>query len=142
MASILGRLRDRFAGSDEVDPVVAALRDALADDRVKVDGAQRALLSHDASVFEGGNPGPVCYPETTDEVVAIMKIATEHGIAVVPRGAGTGLLLRWSRSLHFGRIASTLPVGLRKSAADEIVCNTAMVDGKLATARPRVCLCG
>ena len=46
MASILGRLRDRFAGSDEVDPVVAALRDALADDRVKIDGAQRALLSY------------------------------------------------------------------------------------------------
>ena len=91
MASILGRLRDRIAGSDEVDPVVAALRAALDDDRVKVDGAQRALLSHDASVFEGGNPGPVCYPETTDEVVAIMRIAEEHGIAVVPRGAGTGL---------------------------------------------------
>ena len=91
MASILGRLRDRIAGSDEVDPLVAALRDALDDDRVKIDGAQRALLSHDASVFDGGNPGPVCYPETTDEVVAIMRIAEDHGVAVVPRGAGTGL---------------------------------------------------
>ncbi|MDP7383093.1 MAG: FAD-linked oxidase C-terminal domain-containing protein, partial [Acidimicrobiales bacterium] len=33
----------------------------------------------------------VCFPETTEEVQAIMRIAEQHGSAVVPRGAGTGL---------------------------------------------------
>jgi glycolate oxidase len=56
-----------------------------------VDGAHRALLSHDASVFEGGNSGPICYPESTAEVQAIVRLANEHGRNIVPRGAGTGL---------------------------------------------------
>lgn len=87
-------LLDRFRGSDRqqaVDPLVAELRDALAPDRVKFDGAHRSLLSKDASVFEGGVSGPVCYPTSTDEVVAIAKCAERHGRAIVPRGAGTGL---------------------------------------------------
>jgi len=73
------------------DPLVADLGDALAPDRVRNDGAQRALTAHDASVFDGGLSGPVCYPTSTEEVQAIMRIAEQHGRAVVPRGAGTGL---------------------------------------------------
>ena len=57
------------------DPFVDALREALSPDRVKFDGAHRALLSHDASVFEGGNSGPVCYPSNTAEVQAIIQLA-------------------------------------------------------------------
>ena len=82
----------RSSGNDESpDPLVAALRDALAPERVKVGGAQRSLLSKDASVFDGGNAGPVCYPVTSAEVAAIMGIAIEFDRGVVPRGAGTGL---------------------------------------------------
>ena len=81
-------LRDR--GHDE-DPFVAALKAALEPDRVHLDGAHRALLSHDASVFDGGNSGPVCYPESTAEVQAIVRLANEYERNVVPRGAGTGL---------------------------------------------------
>ncbi len=71
--------------------MVAELRDALDPERVRIDAAHRALYAHDASVFEGGVAGPTCYPETTAEVQAIMRIAERHGRAVVPRGAGTGL---------------------------------------------------
>ena len=70
---------------------VADLTAALDADRVRADGAQRSLAAHDASVFDGGIAGPVCFPETTKEVQAIMRIAEQHGSAVVPRGAGTGL---------------------------------------------------
>ncbi len=66
-------------------------RAALSPDRVRADGAERSLLSHDASVFEGGVAGPVCFPVSTAEVSAVMRIATTHDRAVVPRGAGTGL---------------------------------------------------
>ena len=71
--------------------LVADLEAALSADRVHNDGAQRTLLAHDASVFEGGVAGPICYPTSTEEVSAIMRIAENHGRGVVPRGAGTGL---------------------------------------------------
>jgi len=73
------------------DPIVAALSAVLGHERVRDDAAERALLSHDASVFAGGAAGPVCFPRTTEEVQAIVRIAAAHGRAVVARGAGTGL---------------------------------------------------
>ena len=79
----------RPAGSG--DPFVDALRDALGDELVRHDGAHRALHSHDASVFDDGNSGPVCYPESTEQVQAIVRLADQYGRNVVPRGAGTGL---------------------------------------------------
>lgn len=97
-ADLYNRLKVRLGGGthaateDEIaDPLVVELRAALDADRVKMDGAQRSLLSRDASVFDGGVSGPVCFPETTAEVQAIMRIAEKHRRGVVPRGAGTGL---------------------------------------------------
>jgi len=87
---ILDRLRKRRQGPPG-DPLLTDLEDALSPDRVKMDGAQRSLLGKDASVFSGGVAGPVCYATSTDEVVAIMNIASDHGRSIVPRGAGTGL---------------------------------------------------
>ncbi len=72
------------------DPVVHDL-EALLGDRVRVDGAERSLLSRDASVFSGGRAGPVCFPLSTEEVQGIVKIAARHRRNVVARGAGTGL---------------------------------------------------
>ena len=82
-------LRSETAGDG--DPLVVELRAALSPDRVRYDAAERSLLSHDASVFEGGLSGPVCFPKTTAEVQSIMRIAERHGRGIVPRGAGTGL---------------------------------------------------
>lgn len=87
-------LLDRFRGSREqpaADPLLVELRAALAPDRVRIDSAQRSLFSRDASVFDGGVAGLVCYPISTAEVVSIAKIAERHQRAIVPRGAGTGL---------------------------------------------------
>ncbi len=82
----------RGAKSDApADPLLAALQAALDPDRVKIDDAHRSLLGKDASVFEGGNAGPICYPSTTAEVAEIVTIAAQFDRAVVPRGAGTGL---------------------------------------------------
>ena len=75
----------------DTDPLIGDLNRALAPERVHLDGAERSLLSRDASVIDGGGAGPVCYPTSTEEVVAIMAIAAEHDRAVVARGAGTGL---------------------------------------------------
>jgi len=86
--SLLSRLRRRHAPAD---PLVVALQDVLDPQRVRNDGAERSLTSHDASVFAGGLSGPICFPTTTAEVQAITRVAVEHGRAIVPRGAGTGL---------------------------------------------------
>jgi len=92
LSSVKKRLRlEPGASSGDGDPVVAELRAALAPDRVRYDGAQRSLLSHDASIYDGGVAGPVCFPINTAEVQAIMRIALKHERNVVPRGAGTGL---------------------------------------------------
>jgi glycolate oxidase len=85
---LLDRLTRREAA---VDPLVADLRAALSEDRVRADGAERALMAKDASVFGGGVAGPTCFPTTTAEVQAIMRVAIHHDAAIVPRGAGTGL---------------------------------------------------
>ena len=55
------------------------------------DASTRYLASRDASVFQEGSAGPVCYPVTTEQVSACVRVAARHGRAVVPRGAGTGL---------------------------------------------------
>jgi glycolate oxidase len=73
------------------DPVVPALVGALGADQVRDDRTERALLAHDASVFDGGLAGPICFPTTASQVQTIMRIAIEHGRTIVPRGAGTGL---------------------------------------------------
>lgn len=84
----------RYAGSTHKtigDPLVDDLVKALSVEQVRADGAERALLSHDASVFDGGVAGPVVFPTTTEEVQAVMNVATKHQKSIVPRGAGTGL---------------------------------------------------
>ena len=68
----MGWFRSRREPSD---PLVRDLEAAIGPDRVRADGAQRSLVAADASVFDGGVAGPVCFPESTDDVVAIMKIA-------------------------------------------------------------------
>lgn len=71
--------------------MLGELAKALSPDRVRTDGVQRSLLRRDASVFDSGVAGPVCFPTTAEEVAAIVKIAIKHGRNIVPRGAGTGL---------------------------------------------------
>lgn len=87
LPTLLRRKRSR----PSADPLVAELSAALSPDRVRADSAERSLFAHDASVFSGGLSGPICFPISTAEVQAIMRISAAHGRAIVPRGAGTGL---------------------------------------------------
>src|SRR5258707_4733581 len=53
--------------------------------------AVREHHSHGESYHTPASPDVVCFPPTTDEVAAIVKIAAAHRLAVVPFGAGTSL---------------------------------------------------
>lgn len=85
--------RRRVAGHAEShsSDLAQELVDALGPAAVRTDAAERHLLAHDGSVFEGGVAGPVCFPRSTAEVQAAVRIAARHGRGVVARGAGTGL---------------------------------------------------
>ncbi len=48
------------------------------------------LYEYDASI-DRSTPDIVVFPASTEDVAAIVKIASRHNVPVVPRGAGTGL---------------------------------------------------
>ncbi len=48
------------------------------------------LYEYDGSV-ERGQPGAVVFPTTTQEVSSIVKLAAQHNVPIIGRGAGTGL---------------------------------------------------
>ena len=48
------------------------------------------LYEYDAGLSTG-KPAAVVFPETTEQVSRIAKLANDQGISIVPRGAGTGL---------------------------------------------------
>jgi len=76
-------------GRDPAD-LAADLRAALAPDRVRTEAVELGLYGRDASVMTGA-AAVVCFPLTTDEVAAAVRIARRHGRPFVARGSGTGL---------------------------------------------------
>lgn len=71
------------------DPALAAFRSALGTDRVFDDTATRALYACDETPHRV-EPNAVLFPASHDEVVALVRVAIEHRIALTPRGAGSG----------------------------------------------------
>jgi glycolate oxidase len=65
-------------------------RALLGPDRVLAGTLQRHLYGKDAGVYRG-ETSMVVVPESTAEVVEIVRIAERHGAKLVARGAGTGL---------------------------------------------------
>jgi glycolate oxidase len=73
-----------------VAAATADLRAVLGPDRVRDGVAEVDLYRRDASNIEG-RAAVVCFPTTTDEVAACVRIAARHRIPFVARGSGTGL---------------------------------------------------
>ncbi len=69
--------------------VIEALRAALGREKVLTDNASLLLYSYDAT-GEEFMPWAVLFPSATSEVSEAMRVASEHGVPVVPRGAGSG----------------------------------------------------
>lgn len=68
------------------------LRRALPDGRVlSDDDVMDAYRRDQATLVEPGRPVAVVLPREAGDVQAVMRWASEHCVAVVPRGAGTGL---------------------------------------------------
>jgi len=69
--------------------LAAALRDAVAGD-VRFDEYAQVLYATDGSVY-GARPAGVVFPRDAEDVQAAVAVAAEHGVPVLPRGAGTSL---------------------------------------------------
>jgi len=70
--------------------LVSDLRAVLGAEDVMEEPVELHLYSKDASLIRG-RPTCVVFPEDTDEVAAIVRIAETHRVPIVARGAGTGL---------------------------------------------------
>jgi glycolate oxidase len=83
-----------FRGMAQVEAAVGfveALRGAVAGDHVHVDAEHRQTYGHDETEDLSHPPEVVVRPRTTEEVAAVMRLCTAHGIPVTPIGARTGL---------------------------------------------------
>ena len=69
---------------------VAALEKTLGKQAVLSQPGDLKLYEYDGGV-DKATPEIVVFPRTTADVVAIVKIAQQHNVAIVGRGAGTGL---------------------------------------------------
>ncbi len=71
---------------------VAELEQVLPPARFTTQPATLEGLARDqAGTLQAGSPAAAAFPTTTEEVAALMRLASRHRVPVVPRGAGTGL---------------------------------------------------
>jgi D-lactate dehydrogenase (cytochrome) len=77
-------------GPGAVEPAARELKDLLGP-RASDATAVRDHHSHGESYHVHAAPDIVCFPKTTEEVAAIVRIAAAHRLPVVPFGAGTSL---------------------------------------------------
>jgi len=88
-------MRILLAVSDAHDSghaLVEAIRATLPGVRLLTDAIDRESYRHDETAYmEAGLPLAVALPTTTDDVAALVRLAAEHRVPIVPRGAGSGL---------------------------------------------------
>ena len=70
--------------------ILEALTNILPPDCIKNDQPTRELYAADKYVGARSLPDVVAFPTTTEQVSAIMRIATQYRVPVTPRGAGVG----------------------------------------------------
>jgi glycolate oxidase len=77
-----------------------ALSEAFVNELRSIVGPEGLVVSHegrmvyecDMHTFYKGTPDAVVLPEWTEQVVEVVRRCRLHGVPVVPRGAGTGLI--------------------------------------------------
>jgi glycolate oxidase len=70
--------------------LLSSLRAALGPDAVRAEPTELGLYRRDASMITG-EPAVVCFPTTTADVAAAVRVCRDHGVPFLPRGSGTGL---------------------------------------------------
>ena len=76
--------------ASSIEQAIAALKQQLGA-RANDAPAVREHHSHGESYHTPAAPDVVCFPHTTDEVAAILKVSAAHRVPVIAFGAGTSL---------------------------------------------------
>ena len=71
--------------------VVAELKRVVGTDHVRAGRGDVEPYARDATPLFRGRPDAVVWPGTVEEIAAILRLATQRRIPVVPRGAGSNL---------------------------------------------------
>jgi glycolate oxidase len=71
--------------------LAAQLERVVGAEHVRADPGALLAYATDATPLERGRPDVVVFPASTEEVAAIVRLAGEQRVPVVPRGSGTNL---------------------------------------------------
>ncbi len=118
----------------DLDPLRNALIAALGADRVSDGDSERDLHAADLTFHVPRRPDLVVYAETTEDVSAVLALATAHRVPVTPFGVGSSLeghvipvrggisldLSRLTRimEIHPGDLSATVSAGVTRSALE------------------------
>ncbi|MFQ5626369.1 MAG: FAD-binding oxidoreductase [Methyloligellaceae bacterium] len=83
-------LIDEQSTSNVIEPVIGALRARLGE-RITTGTSAREQHSNTLTWLPIQPPDAVVFPETTEEIVDIVKLCAEHRAPIIPFGAGTSL---------------------------------------------------
>jgi glycolate oxidase len=72
----------------DLRPALAAV---VGDEHVRDDAGALLTFSTDATPLQRGRPDVVVFPASTEEVAAVIRLANERRVPVIPRGSGTNL---------------------------------------------------
>src|SRR5688500_4514090 len=67
------------------------LRRVVGDDAVLSNHSELVVYECDGFVIEKNSPDVVVFPRTAEEVAAVVRLANQFDVPIVPRGAGTSL---------------------------------------------------
>ena len=70
---------------------IRQLAAAVGPEHVIVQPDELIVYECDAYTLERNAPQAVVLPATTEEVAAVVRICANHGLPIIPRGAGTSL---------------------------------------------------
>jgi glycolate oxidase len=103
------------------DRIVSELARIVGDKHVLVAEGDLEAYSRDATPLFHARPDCVVQPETTEQVAAIMALATAHRIPVIPRGAGSNLAAA-TLAEHGGIVLALSRMrSIREVAPDELL---------------------
>jgi glycolate oxidase len=71
--------------------IVKDLRAEIGGENILSAPSELAVYDCDAYTLKRNPPEVVVFPQSTKQVASVVKICNRHGMAIVPRGAGTGL---------------------------------------------------
>lgn len=83
-------LAHRSPTAMDLRTLIAQLRSVLGDDAVLHRPEDLMLYEYDGGLAKG-TPEIVVFPNTTEHVATIVRLASQASASIVPRGAGTGL---------------------------------------------------